>query len=165
MNIEQRPPATVILLSIVTCGFYLIYWYARIYEELQQLSGKTPTGNPYILDFLLVLLTCGLWGIYVDYQISMTLNELQKQKGMMVNDTSMLVVVLDVSAYLTMYFTGFVSSAIQQDQLNKITALPGSNNASPLAPPPTTGPITPSSPYTYTPPGNQQADSDKNPYS
>lgn len=123
MNIEKRDPGIVLVLSIFTCGFYLIYWYLKVYEELEQLTGETPTGMSFWLDFVLYIVSCTLWGIWVDYKISLALNQLQQQRGMTgAQDTTMIAVVLDIAAYVTGMFTNYVTSAIQQDQINKIMA-------------------------------------------
>jgi len=152
-QIENRSPALVVVLGIVTCGLYLIYWYYKVYGELVSLRGKTPTGNSFGLDFLLTIVTCGIWGVYVDYRISLEIAAAQKDRGMTVMDTAELVIILDVIAYLSFYFTGIISSAIQQDALNKFT-----ENASGGATPGSSGP----SSYTYIPP--QKGDGE-NPYS
>ncbi|MBW2192045.1 MAG: DUF4234 domain-containing protein [Deltaproteobacteria bacterium] len=55
--IERREPALVLVLSIITLGIYLPFWYHGIYEDLQKLDGRTPTGHGFWLDFLFVLLT------------------------------------------------------------------------------------------------------------
>ena len=52
---ERRDPGIVILFSVLTCGFYLIYWYMKMYEELQLAGGCTPTGNGFGLDLLLTI--------------------------------------------------------------------------------------------------------------
>ena len=118
MLLEKRSVATVILLSFFTCGLYLFYWYFKVYEELEFITGKTPTENGYGLDLLLVIITCGIWGIYVDYKISLAIFEYQKRSGLPASDTSMVAVVLDVVGYVSAYGTGIVSSAIHQDQIN-----------------------------------------------
>ncbi len=121
MHIEKRDPGIVLVLALFTCGFYLVYWYLRMYEEIEQLVGETPTGNNFWLDFVLYIVSCGLFGIWVDYKISERLNVLQQQRGMTgATDSTTLAVVLDIAAYLTGMFTNYVTSAIQQDQLNKI---------------------------------------------
>jgi Domain of unknown function (DUF4234) len=120
LRVKDTSPALVLILSIVTCGLYLIYWYYSVYSDLNQLDGRTPTGNAYFIDFLLMIVTCGIWGIYVDYRISQQLNELQEKAGLAANDTTALVIILDVAAYVTIAFTYMISSAIQQDQLNKV---------------------------------------------
>jgi len=119
--IEKRDPGIVLVLAIFTCGFYLIYWYYKMYEELESLAGDTPTGNSFWLDFILNIVTCGIFGIWVDYKISLQLNELQAQRGVPgAMDSTTLAVVLDIAAYITGMFTNFITSAVQQDQLNKL---------------------------------------------
>jgi hypothetical protein len=117
--VEKRDPALVLVLSFFTCGFYLIYWYYKVYEEFQTLIGQTPTGQAYWFDFILNIFTCGIYGIWVDYQISQRLNELQGSRGIVGPDSTTLAVMLDVAAYFTGMLTNVVTSAVQQDQLNK----------------------------------------------
>ncbi len=124
MNIERRDPGVVLILSLFTCGLYLIYWYFKMYDELEELCGTTPTGNSFILDLLLTFVTCSLWGIWVDYKISMQLNDLQRERGIMSPDSTMLAVGLDVAAYITGFFCNYITSAVQQDQLNKVVQTP-----------------------------------------
>lgn len=124
MTIERRDAGIVLVLGIFTCGFYYIYWYMKMYEELAQLSasGRTPTGHSFWLDFLLVILTCTLYGVYVDYLISEQLKEIAAERGLTTNDSSMTVVLLDLAAWITGFLTNYLSSSIQQDQLNKLVA-------------------------------------------
>ena len=57
MNIKKRNPAMVIILSIITCGIYLIYWSVQTKEEIKSLGANIPTmwllivpiGNLYLL--------------------------------------------------------------------------------------------------------------------
>lgn len=117
---EKRNPGLILVYAIITCGIYMIYWYYKMYEELEILSEKTPTENPFIMDFLLNIITCGVWGIYVDYKISLQLMEMQKKYGMTVNDSSATVVLLDCVSYMTCAITNAISSSIHQDHLNQI---------------------------------------------
>ncbi len=119
--VQRREPAFVLVLSIVTLGLYLPFWYHGIYEDLQALDGKTPTGRGYWLDFFFVIITFAIYGIWVDYQISLQIADFEERNGLgPVQDTSMIAVLLDVAAYFTVFFTNFVTSAIQQDQLNRV---------------------------------------------
>lgn len=120
-TIQRREPAFVLVLSILTLGLYLPFWYHGIYEDLEALDGKTPTGRGYWLDFFFVIVTLAIYGIWVDYQISLQISEFEERNGLgPVQDTSMIAVILDVAAYFTVFFTNFVTSAIQQDQLNRV---------------------------------------------
>lgn len=120
-TVQRREPAFVLVLSILTLGLYLPFWYHGIYEDLQALDGKTPTGRGYWLDFFFVIITLAIYGIWVDYQISLQIADFEERNGLgPVQDTSMIAVLLDVAAYFTVFFTNFVTSAIQQDQLNRV---------------------------------------------
>ena len=120
MPIKPREPGLILVFSVISCGIYLIYWYYKIYEELELLNGSTPTGHSFILDFFLNIVTCGIYGIWVDYKISIVLKDMQVARNHpSPSDTGVLVVVLDIAAFFTGYMTNFISSAIQQDLLNK----------------------------------------------
>jgi hypothetical protein len=110
-----RSPGLVILFAIITCGFYMIYWYFQTLGELNT-SGHIPTGNSPLLDFLIVIVTCGVYGIYVDYRISKVILELQQERRLPLSDTATLVVLLDVLGL------GVVGSAVHQNELNKVWA-------------------------------------------
>ena len=119
--LRRREPAMVLILSIVTFGFYLPFWYHGIYQDLERLDGRTPSGHGFWFDFFVVVLTFGIYGIWVDYQISQQLSEFEQRNGLgPVQDTSIVVVILDAAAYFTAFVTFFVTSAIQQDQLNRL---------------------------------------------
>jgi len=119
--IQRREPALVLVLSIVTFGIYLPFWYHGIYEDLQTLDGRTPTGHGFWLDFLFVILTFAIYGIWVDYQISQQISQFEERNGFgPVQDTSIIAIILDVASYFTAFFTNFVTSAIQQDQINRV---------------------------------------------
>jgi len=119
--IQRREPGLVLVLSIITLGIYLPFWYHGIYEDLKTLDGRTPTGHGFWLDFLFVILTFAIYGIWVDYQISQQIAEFEERNGLgPVQDTSIIAVILDVASYFTAFFTNFVTSAIQQDQINRV---------------------------------------------
>ncbi len=119
--IHRREPALVLVLSVVTFGLYLPFWYHGIYEDLKALDGRTPTGHGFWRDFLFVLLTFAIYGIWVDYQISQQIAEFEERNGLgPAQDTSIIAVILDVASYATVFVTNFITSAIQQDQLNRV---------------------------------------------
>lgn len=119
--LRRREPILVLLFSIFSFGLYLPFWYHGVYEDLERLDGRTPTGRGYWLDFFLVIVTFAIYGIYVDYRISQQINEFEQENGLgPMQDTSIVAVILDVASYFTAFFTNFVTSAIQQDQLNRL---------------------------------------------
>ncbi|HSN81171.1 MAG TPA: DUF4234 domain-containing protein [Polyangiales bacterium] len=119
--IERREPALVLVFSILSLGLYLPFWYHGIYRDLETLDGRTPTGHGFWLDFLFVILTFAIYGIWVDYRISLQIADIEERLGFgPAQDTSVIAVILDVASYVTAFFTNFVTSAIQQDQLNRL---------------------------------------------
>ncbi|MCO4762675.1 MAG: DUF4234 domain-containing protein [Myxococcales bacterium] len=119
--IAPRNAAVVLVLGVVTCGLYQMVWYHHIYRETQALAGQTPTGQGYWLDLLLTVITCGIYGIFVDYQLNEQLNGLLEAQGQTTgkNDGTA-VILLDVSAYVTGGMANLVTTAIAQEQLNRV---------------------------------------------
>jgi hypothetical protein len=110
---KERSPALVLLFSIITCGIYHVYWYFAVLYEMRD-AGHSPTGNSPWLDFLIAVVTLGLYGFYVDYRIGKEILELQAERGLRENDTSVMAVVLDI------FGLGVVASALQQSELNRV---------------------------------------------
>ena len=79
--IQRREPALVLVFSIITLGLYLPFWYHGMYEDLKTLGGRTPTGHGFWLDFLFVIVTLAIYGIWVDYQISRQIAESEESNG------------------------------------------------------------------------------------
>lgn len=62
----RRSVALAIVLSIITCGIYSIYWFVVLNDEINDLSGDT-TAPSGLVAFLLSLITCGIYGLYWAY--------------------------------------------------------------------------------------------------
>ena len=65
---QQKSLPLCIVLSIVTCGIYGIYWFICMTNDSNQLSNQTnaPSGG---IAFLLTLVTCNIYGIYWAYKM------------------------------------------------------------------------------------------------
>jgi uncharacterized protein DUF4234 len=110
---KDRSPALVLLLSVVTCGIYHVYWYFATLYEMRD-AGHSPTGNSPWLDFLFAVVSFGLYGFYVDYRIGKAIIDLQAERGLRENDTSIIAVILDIVGL------GVVASTLQQSELNRV---------------------------------------------
>lgn len=62
----RRSVALAIILSIITCGIYAIYWFVVLNDEINDLTGGT-NATSGLVAFLLSLITCGIYGIYWAY--------------------------------------------------------------------------------------------------
>lgn len=79
-SIKERSLAVAIVLSILTCGIYSIYWMVKINNESLELSGeKGPSGG---VVFLLTLITCGIYGFFWWYKMGVCSNKIEgNEKG------------------------------------------------------------------------------------
>ena len=109
---ERREPVTVILLTIVTCGIYAIWWYYTMATEIKNSLGREEL-NPG-MDLLLMFVTCGIWGIIAFYyKYPKLMVEMQQRVGMPVNDISTMTLIFA-------FVFSPVSIFMIQDQLNTI---------------------------------------------
>lgn len=110
--IRQRNIALAIILSLVTCGIYGIYWFIVMTDEVGQLSGDPSfTG---VKHFLLTLVTCGIWGIVWSYQVAKHVEEAQMQRGFRPSDNALIYVLLSIFGF------GIVTYALVQSDVNKM---------------------------------------------
>jgi hypothetical protein len=110
--VVQRSVGLAIILSLITCGIYGIYWFIVLTNDVGKLSGDFSfTGGKH---FLLTLVTCGIWSFIWAYQVGKQVGEAQRQRGLMVSDNSILYIVL------TFFGLGIVVHALVQSDVNKL---------------------------------------------
>lgn len=67
-GITPRSIPLCIILSIVTCGIYGIYWMLKLNDEINLLCGDTnATSGALVVIFSLI--TCGIYGFYWMYKM------------------------------------------------------------------------------------------------
>ena len=94
---KQRSVGIAILLSIITCGIYGIYWLIMLNDETNYVSGHQQDGTSGGVVFLLTLVTCGIYGYYWCYKQGEKLNEAKMQRGIMVDSSaSVLYLILSI---------------------------------------------------------------------
>lgn len=110
--IKERNIAVCIILTLITCGFYGIYWFIVLTNEIGRLSGDPNfTGGKH---FLLTIVTCGIWSIVWGYQAGKHIAAAQHQRGFFVTDNSVLHLVLCLFGF------SIVSYALVQNDVNKL---------------------------------------------
>jgi hypothetical protein len=62
----KRSIATAIILSILTCGIYTIFWMVGLNNDVQRTNGENPDGVTVIL---LSIITCGIYGLIWNYRM------------------------------------------------------------------------------------------------
>ena len=103
----------LIILSIVTCGIYYLYWIYKTTDEIKNFMGRDDI-NP-ALELILVLVTCNIYSLYWYYKYGKIVYlEMTAKVGMdNSEDSTVLLVILGLLVYV-------VAGAIMQDKLNAI---------------------------------------------
>ena len=107
--ITKRNVAVAILLSIVTCGIYGIYWFIKITDEVNFLTHHEGDTSGAIA-FLLTIVTCGIYGFFWAYKIG---DKLDNFEG---TSSSRGVIYL----ILNIFGLGIITYALVQDSINKL---------------------------------------------
>lgn len=116
-RIQERSIATNVILSLVTCGIYGIYWFITLTDDTKMVSGDMEfSGGKY---FLLNLITCGIFGIYWAYKLGKNINNAKMSLGLPTEDLPILYLVLMSLNYFT-GITGIVTYCLAQNELNEI---------------------------------------------
>lgn len=111
---QQRNIALCIVLSIITCGIYGIYWMIVLTDNTTFASQKKVYSTSGGVAFLLTLITCGIYGFYWDYQMGKSISQAQQDAGIASSDNSILYIVL------RLFGLSIVSYALMQSDLNKM---------------------------------------------
>lgn len=107
-GITQRSIPVCVILSIVTCGIYGIYWMIKLNDEVNILAGE-PNATSGGIVFLLTLVTCGIYGLYWVYKMGERCDRINRVSG----NSNIL--------YLIISLVGFsiIAYCLMQDTINK----------------------------------------------
>lgn len=109
---EKREPVMVIVFTIITCGFYGLWWMYTYGTEVKNSLGRQDL-NPGT-DLVIGLVTCGIWStIAFWYKYPKLIMEMQQRVGLPPNDISTMTLVLGI-------FFAPASIYIIQSELNRI---------------------------------------------
>ena len=108
-GISKRNIVVAIILSIITCGIYNIYWTVKLNNELLQMSGKEGASGGMVI--LLSLLTCGIYTYYWYYKLGVYASTIEGKE----NDSSLSIVFI----LLAFFGLGFVNYIIAQSKINE----------------------------------------------
>lgn len=112
--IVKKNIAVCIVLSIVTCGIYGLYWLYTMAEDMRVLSGDAaaPTGGMVLI---LSIVTCGIYLWYWLYKQGTYIEGMKAARGLPTGSSAIL--------YLILALLGFsiVSYALLQNDINTLT--------------------------------------------
>lgn len=106
-----------ILLSLITCGIYGLFWQARQMRALNHLLREERFS--FIKWLLLTLITCGIYHIYYEYLMGQAIMEVQRRMGRPVSSDLPLLSVL-----LAIFGFSIAADAVQQNEINKFFSRP-----------------------------------------
>lgn len=108
MKIQRREIVTAILLSIITCGIYGIYWFIVMVDDIKAATNDEtlPSGGTALL---LSIITCGIYRIYLFYKMGKSLYNSKVSR----DDNSILYLLLEI------FGLDIVNLALVQNELNR----------------------------------------------
>lgn len=108
----KRDMSVSVVLTIITCGIYGLYWFMCLHKDTQKLSGKVSCSAGIAL--LLRFLTCNIYGLIWVYQRGKLIQKAYQKRGHDQFEYSEL--------YLLFSFLGLevVAYALIQKELNRI---------------------------------------------
>lgn len=112
--LEYRDIAIAIILSIVTCGIYGIFWIISLTNDANKVADR-PTDTSGGMVILLTIITCGIYGIYWNYKMGQKIYEAGQRYNKQINDNSVLYLVL------SLFGLQIVNYALMQSDLNKFS--------------------------------------------
>lgn len=114
MFIQRKSIGLCIVLSIVTCGIYSLYWLYCLAEDVNLVTARPgPSGGAVLL---LSIVTCNIYGLYWLYRSGDDLDRQRVNQGQMPGHLGILYLLLAVFGF------GIISYALMQSELNEYAA-------------------------------------------
>ncbi len=117
MNVRRREIVVCIILSIVTCGIYNLFWMASVTDDVNfMLNERDTTGG---MTVLLTIITCGIYGYFWAYKMGtkITRVKLNANQGYVDGNSSILYVILQI------FGLSIVVNALVQSEINNLSTM------------------------------------------
>lgn len=111
--INRREIATSVILSIVTCGIYGLYWLYTINED-SKIAANDTTSLSGGMVILLSIVTCGIYEIYWMYMQGKRMVTAMQNAGLQSEDRSVVYLLLSI------FGLSIVNYCLIQNDLNQI---------------------------------------------
>ena len=110
-EIKKRNVAVAILLSIVTCGIYAIYWQVCLVNDVNKVKEDENTKSGIVV-FLLSLVTCTIYWLYWVFKTGECIDSAKTANGTPTSSRGLVYLLLSI------FGLGIVAMAILQSDLN-----------------------------------------------
>ena len=108
---KQRNIGLCIVLSIITCGIYGIYWFYCLNEDVNAVTGRPGTSGGLVIVFTII--TCGIYGLYWAYKMGDKLDQARADHGIPTGSLAILYLVLCI------FGLSIVAWALMQSEINQ----------------------------------------------
>ncbi len=113
--VQQRSIAVCIILSLITCGIYSLYWIYVLNQDVNSVAGEEPqTGGGMVI--LLGLITCGIYWWFWLYKMGEKVQTIKSNNGLTASSDAVLYLVLAI------FGLSIIDLALMQDTVNKYGA-------------------------------------------
>ena len=112
-SLQRKNIVTCIILSLVTCGFYSLYWLYCLVSDINTIS-EDPNAMSPVLVIILSFVTCGLYFLYWVYKAGSLLDQKMIETGRTAESRPVLYVVL------ALFCLAIVTYALMQDTINQL---------------------------------------------
>lgn len=112
--VEKRNIGVYLILSIITCGIFAIYWFIVLTDDVKKASEDDDMASGGVA-FLLSLVTCGIYRFYWAYKMGKNVAVAQENNKVTVTDNSVLYLILALFGF------GIVNYCLIQNDLNKLS--------------------------------------------
>lgn len=112
-QIEKRNIALCIVLSIITCGIYGLYWLYKLTEDVNALSGD-PNATSGGMVILFSIITCNIYQWFWLYKQGDRIDRVKTARGLPASNSAILYLILGI------FGLSIVSWAIMQNEINEM---------------------------------------------
>ncbi|KMW10427.1 DUF4234 domain-containing protein [Enterocloster citroniae] len=114
-EIKKRNVAVAIILSIVTCGIYAIYWQVCLVNDVNKVK-EDESAKSGIVVFLLSIVTCSIYWLYWVFKTGECIDSAKTANGTPTLSRGLVYLLLSI------FGLGIVAIAILQSDLNSLAA-------------------------------------------
>lgn len=109
--IKNRSIALCIVLSIVTCGIYGLYWMASVANDVNTITNDNGTSGGMVI--LLSIITCNIYYLVWLYNAGKRLDDVRNKNGERTLNQEILYLLL------ALFGLGLISMCLIQDEINR----------------------------------------------
>ena len=112
--VQPKNIALCIILSLITCGIYALYWIYTANEDMKVIS-NTPGDTSGGMVILLSIVTCGIYEWFWLYKQGQKVDNAKVARGQASGNSAILYLILSI------FGLSIVTMAIMQNEINELS--------------------------------------------